>query len=128
MDYGFVRELTVEVSEENRRNIYQVLSEKGIEVFGKKDNAVLNVTHENITEFFKLCVSAADLDMARVLVVELGLENLLCSDEVSMKASGMSEVEKAEEEFYRKHKQNQTFAGIIIAVVIVFLIFNFFLS
>lgn len=126
MDYSFTRKLVKNVSEKDANTIYQSLIENGIEIFGKKNETFSNITLENMAEYTELYVSAADLDAARELVHEVGFEQNLCDEEEINANVQMSEVEKAEEEFYRKHKQNQLFAWVIIAGVVIFMILQLF--
>lgn len=127
MQYDFIRKLSKDVSETDVKNIYKALTENGIEVFMKQDNGYCNMTDENSISKAELYVSAADLNVARELVRAQGLGQYLCSEDEFNENVGKSEVEKAEEEFYRKHKQNQVFALVIIAGVIIFMIMQFFI-
>ncbi|MBQ3560043.1 MAG: hypothetical protein IJA07_11060 [Agathobacter sp.] len=131
MDYSFVRKLVKDISVEDAKKIYSLLSEKGIEIFVKVGDIYENMIMEHISEEIfvnnsDLYVSAADLVFARTLVEELGLGRCLCSETESNTNIEKSEVEKAEEEFYRKHKQNQIFAWVIIAGVVVLMVLQFF--
>ena len=133
MDYSFVRKLVKEISVEEVKRIYSILSEKGIEIFVKVEDIYENMTMDDVSEETLLnnnglYVSAADLVFARTLVEELGLGQCLCSETESNVNMEKSEVEKAEEEFYRKHKQNQIFAWVIIAGVVVFMMLHFFVK
>jgi hypothetical protein len=126
MDYSFVRRLVKNISETDADKIFQRLYENGIEVFGKKKDVFSNVTLGHVAEYAEFYVSAADLETARILVEGLGLGQYLCSKAEAQMSVEKSEVEKAEEEFYRKHKQNQIFAWAIIFLVIVFMVVQFF--
>lgn len=129
MDYSFIRRLTKNLEKDICKQIYNCLAEKGIEVFLKKENEYTNWSNDacKYAEEFDLYVSAADLEYARELVTSLGLDNVLCSEIEAAKGAEKSAVELAEEEFYRKHRQNQIFAWVVIAAVIVFMIFQFFM-
>ncbi len=128
MDYSFVRKVVKDIPVVKAQKLYQTLASNGIEVFEKNDDAYQNMTMDMISENNDLYVSAADLEYAREVIKGVGLEEYLCS-ELEMSASTVkSEVEKAEEEFYRKHKQNQVFAIVIIAGVIVVMLMQFFLK
>jgi hypothetical protein len=96
-------------------------------VFGKKNETFSNITLENMAEYTEFYVSAADLDAARELIQEVGFEQNLCGEEETNANVQLSEVEKAEEEFYRKHKQNQLFVWVIIAGVVIFMILQLFI-
>ena len=125
MDYSFVRKLVKNISKENANAIYKCFVTKGIELFVTKGEAFSNITLENLDENIDLYVSAADLTYAQMLVKEIGLENYLCNEAETKVETVKSEVELAEEEFYRKHKQNQLFAWGIILLVIGFIIVQF---
>lgn len=128
MDFSFIRKLVKAVSELEVRKIYQMLTVNGIEVFIKMKDGFSNMTLEDVVESGELYVSAADLSYAREVVETLGLGQYLCDETEANENVGKSEVEKAEEEFYRKHKQNQIFAWVIIAGVIVFMMMQFFVK
>ena len=124
MDYSFVRKLAKEAPKADADKIYQILTEKGIEVFAKSEEGYKHVAAEDFIDFNDLYVSAADLEYAKMLVAEIGKKDVLCNEMEIDASMEKSEVEKAEEEFYRKHKQNQLFAGIIIIGVIIFMLFQ----
>lgn len=128
MDYSFVRKVVKNIPVVNAQKLYQTLTSNGIEVFEKKDDAYHNMTLDMISENNDLYVSAADLAAAIEYINELGLQEYLCKDTETKVNVAMSDVEKAEEEFYRKHKQNQLFALVIIAVVVIFMLMQFFLK
>lgn len=128
MDYSFVRKVVKNIPAVNAQKLYQALTSNGIEVFEKKDDAYHNMTMDMISENSDLYVSAADLEYAREVIKGVGLEEYLCSELEMSGSTVKSEVEKAEEEFYRKHKQNQVFAIVIIAGVIVVMLMQFFLK
>lgn len=133
MDYSFIRKLTRNVTSTDARQLYLVLQENGVEVFIQKGDNYYNLTEENVTvgnnsELNEWYVSAADVSFARSVVTENGLEHLLCSENEANRQVSKSEIEKAEEEFYRKHKQNQRFAWIIIIGVIIFMGIQFFIQ
>lgn len=124
MEFDFIRKLANNITNADSQKIYQILTDKGIEVFVKKENGFSNMTLNDSFEKNDLYVSAADLDFAITLVEGLGLGQYLCSEAEANVHVEKSEVEKAEEEFYRKHRQNQIFAWVIIAGVAVFMIFQ----
>ena len=128
MDYSFVRKVVKDIPVVKAQKLYQTLASNGIEVFEKKDDAYHNMTMDMISENSDLYVSAADLEYAREVIKGIGLEEYLCSELEMSGGTVKSEVEKAEEEFYRKHKQNQVFAIVIIAGVIVVMFMQFFLK
>ena len=125
MDYSFIRKLTKKVSEIEARDIFEKLSKHSIEVFIKEDTSFRNVLDQDDISERELFVSDADLSFSRELLSEIGLLNVLCDDKESNASTIKSEVEKAEEEFYRKHKQNQMMGWIIILAVCAFLLFRF---
>lgn len=125
MDYSFVRKLAKNIAVEDRSKVYQCLIANGVEVFLKKENDYFNATDECLQEYDAFYVSAADLVFARTLISEIGHETYLCSDTETNSDIKKSHVELAEEEFYRKHKQNQVLAWGLIAAVIIFMIFQF---
>lgn len=132
MAYSFVRKLVKDVPQTEASQICRTLMQSGIDVLHKRDEIYEYVSLEELDTkeaavlLQVLYVSAADLEYAKSLVKELGMEAFLCSEAEVNASMEMSEVEKAEAEFYRKHKQNQLFAGIIIVGVIVFMLFQVF--
>lgn len=132
MAYSFVRKLVKDVPQTEASQICRTLMQSGIDVLHKRDEIYEYVSLEELDTkeaavlLQVLYVSAADLEYAKSLVKELGMEAFLCSEAEVNAGMEMSEVEKAEAEFYRKHKQNQLFAGIIIVGVIVFMLFQVF--
>ena len=109
MNYQFVRKLVKDVQEIDKEKILAVLQKNGIEtmVLQEQDyRNVVDVLQWNSTDLY---VSAADLECAKNLINKLEMNSYLCSDAESNIKSEKTEVEKAEEEFYRKHKQNQIF-------------------
>ncbi len=127
MDYSFVRRLTSNIEVNTCKRIFNYLSENGIEVFIKNGHEYTNWSSDacEYAEECDLYVSAADLEFARGLVTGIGLEKVLCTEKEISKGVEKSPVEKAEEEFYRKHKQNQVFAWAVIAGVIIYMFFHF---
>lgn len=128
MDYSFVRKLIKDASSAEVLAIYTALQENGLEVYIQSEEAYQAMTDASSCENGELYVSAADEIYARRLISELGYEGLLCKQEESIADAQMSEVEKAEEEYYRKHRQNQLLAGLLIGVVVVYMLIRFFNS
>lgn len=128
MDYSFVRKLIKDASSEEILAIYTALQANGLEVYIQSEEAYQALTDASSCENGELYVSAADETYARQLISELGYEGLLCTQAENIVDAQMSEVEKAEEEYYRKHRQNQLLAGLLIAVVVVFMVIQFFNS
>lgn len=126
MDYSFIRKLVKKVSAVNVEKTFQVLTSNGIEVFVKIADEYQNMTVDMISENTDLYVSAADLEQARELMKAVGLGEYLCTEMEENASMAKSEVEKAEEEFYRKHRQNQIFAWVVIAGVVMLMIIQIF--
>lgn len=125
MDYSFIRKIVNDIPSVDAKGIYETCLSNGIEVFVRKDNEYHNMSLEDLSENIDMYVSAADFEYVKTLVTELGMKEFLCTDSESASAVVKSEVELAEEEFYRKHKQNQMFAWAVIILVILFMIFQF---
>ena len=125
MDYSFIRKIVHNISDIEAKKIYEICLEKGIEVFVEKNMEYHNLSIENLAEYKELYVSAADYEYTKSLVKDLGLVEYLCSESESSESIEKNAVELAEEEFYRKHKQNQMFAWGVIVLVIIFLVFQF---
>ena len=125
MDYSFIRKVVQNIKKEDAEKIFNTCVANGVEVFIEKDNAFQNASLETVTEHVDLYVSAADFEFAKELVEGLNLTVYLCNDLESVENIKKTDIELAEEEFYRKHKQNQMFAWGVILLVILFLAFQF---
>ena len=126
MDYQFIRKLVKDVQEKDKEKILSILQNNGIETLALQEQAYVNVVDILQWNGKDLYVSAADLEHARKLIEELEMNSYLCSEKEAHSNGEKTELEKAEEEFYRKHKQNQIFAWCVIGLVILFMIFQFF--
>ena len=118
MDYRFVRKLVKNISETDGKEILLALQEKEIEIFVQANDEYLNLTEISNCQAGELYVSAADEAYAKELLRGLGYDKYLCTQEESTACAEMTEVEKAEAEYYKKHKQNQMLALLLIGAVL----------
>lgn len=122
-DFGYLRTIIASDSSEVIRKAYKSLSNEGLEVyvpfkeksFHLADDKLLNSANQ-------LYVPAADWDFAVEILTSVGLEKYLT--ECIIPEGAKSELEIAEEKYYKKRKWTYIETGVIIVVALLYFLFK----
>lgn len=124
MDYRFIRQLLHIQTPEAEQAVCDALRNAGMEVFTKmgEECAFQNLPPERKAKDGDIYVSAADLERAQEIVRELGYGDMLAANPIP--GGIQSEVEKAEEAYYKKRKWLYVECLVIVAAAVVYLLFR----
>lgn len=124
MDYRFIRKLILAEETEIEAKISQALQAEGIEVFIREpgETVFYNLPAGMHSTDGCLYVSAADLERARELVTEAGYGDCLTDGE--MPEGIKTELEKAEEAYYKKRKWLYIECAVVIVAGILWMLYQ----
>lgn len=119
--YGFLRQLTNEVSEEQNSVLVAALMAEGMEVYSCAETEKYQlITAPSQVSEGALYVAAADMEAARELLERLGYEEALCIVQPDVEPE--DEVHAATQAYLRRRKSMYIQWGIIILVFIMYMI------
>ena len=121
MNYEFVRMILKDVPENKLEEVFELLHKNGLEIYSKAgDSTYTHVTNASACKDGKVCVSAADWEMAEELLRAAGYEKWICSQKESVVVKNPARA--AEEEFYRKRKIRQIECLVVVVLVVLYML------
>lgn len=119
--YGFLRQLTRELSEEQNSVMVAALLAEGMEVYGYTETEKYQlIDASSQVPDGALYVTTADMEAARELLERLGYEEALCIVQPDVEPE--DEVHAATQAYLRRRKSMYIQWGIIILVFIMYMI------
>lgn len=122
-DYGFVRLILKGVPKEQRRDVFQIFTQKNLELYRvseeNADSFVPMVTADECRDG-SFCVSAADWDYAQQTARKNGFSEWLCSSQEAVVTA--DPVADAEREYYKKHRIKMAECAAVIVFGILYLL------